>query len=139
MCTMCHGSALDQEAVFSIPVPSVRNDNAPASTRSLVMLLPDASASGVCTVHVAWSQRTTTLPIGMAAACMHVPVPVRSHNLRTSVVEVRKSQLSPLRKRARTMNWKSRKTVNHQRDTTIAAPRLSPDPTFSCARAINCN
>lgn len=36
------------------------------------MLLPDASASGVCTVHVAWSQRTTTLPIGMAAACMYL-------------------------------------------------------------------
>lgn len=32
----------------------------------------DASTSGVCTVHVAWSQRTTTLPIGMAAACMYL-------------------------------------------------------------------
>ena len=57
---------------------------------------------------------------------LHVPVPVRSHNLRTSVVKVRKSQLSPLRKRARTMNWKSRKIVNHQRDTYNCAASTLP-------------
>jgi hypothetical protein len=39
------------------------------------MLLPDekdASTSGVCTVHVAWSQRAITLAIGIAAACMYL-------------------------------------------------------------------
>ena len=43
---------------------------------------------------------------------LHVPVPVRSHSLRTSVVKVRKSQLSL--KRAHTMNWKSRKIVTSE-------------------------
>ena len=52
---------------------------------------------------------------------LHVPIPVRSHNLRTSVAKVRESHLSPPRQRARTMIVESKKLPEHQRDTAVAA------------------
>jgi hypothetical protein len=59
----------------------------------------DARTSGVCTVQVAWLQRTITLAIGMAAACMYLYLYGR-----TTSGQALESQLSPLRQRTRTMN-----------------------------------
>jgi hypothetical protein len=131
MCKMCYGFALDHEPVFDSEFLQSGNvifsrdeapcDVAPGRKRRQYFRCMHCTCGMVAASH----------NFGYRHGCsLHVPVPVRSHNLRTSVRKVMESQLSPLRQRGRTMNQKSRKYTEYRRDTTTAVLRLSPGPTF---------